>query len=1254
MARVKAEGSTATPRGSKKLGSNSQTNSKLKQTSLMSFFSKSQSPKTGNTAKPKDNTSSRPTSQESFPSPSSSPSRDSNDTTQIQSSHTDKENIKPDDTVETTVDLDDEEEEEVKAPIKLPATPATDSSVIKRPLKESKQQQSDPSSSPAKLPSSPTRRQRKNVISYNEDSDDDEEGDLSVSKTQRQRKKRRVIADDGSEDEFVPDAKSESEDDADEAFVVPDDFEDKKDQDVDDDLDDDDFIEITKPSTKPKSKSPAPIATSTKPKTNLSNKFTSASPYKAKVSQPVTKSPTPPKAQTKSQKFTKENEERYQWLIDIRDADRNSITDPQYDPRTLYIPSSAWAKFTNFEKQYWEIKSKMWDCIVFFKKGKFYELYEKDAMIAHNEFDLKIAGGGRANMQLAGIPEMSFDFWATSFITKGYKVAKVDQIETGLAKEIRESNGQAPKGKKDVIQRELKCVLTAGTLTDESMLSDDMATYCIAVKEDVDPENENGKVFGVAFIDTATGQIQLTEFKDDSECTKLETLASQLRPKELIISKNNLSQLALRILKFNSQNNAIFNYIKSESEFYDFDTTFETLTRGKYFPAESLDDLSNWPKTLKEFYETQKFVGFSAFGGLLWYLQSLKLDESLVSIGNISPYTTIKPSTNLVLDGQTLQNLEIFANSFDGTEKGTLFKLINRATTPFGKRLLKTWVVHPLLQQTDIDARLDSVDQLLEDGDLRSTIEFSLVKLPDLERLLSRVHASQLKLKDFTRVIEGFEDIAKLYKKLQNFEMKGSLGKIYSKFPNEIQDSLSKWDDAFDRVKAKDEGVLILSKGIEQDYDDSVSTIKDLEHELEATIKQYRRTFKTQEINYKDSGKELYTIEMPSRITVPKDWKRMGASKKTTRYWSPEVETMAKDIARAKECHKLIEESLITRMFKRFDTDYSVWSSAINAIAKIDCLVSLAKTSESIGFPSVRPKFVESETGILEFKELRHPCFNMGITASKDFIPNDISLGGSSPNLGLLTGANAAGKSTVLRMTCIAVLLAQIGSHVPCESATLTPVDRIMTRLGANDNIMQGKSTFFVELSETKRILENATPKSLLVLDELGRGGSSSDGFAIAEAVLHHVATHIQSLGFFATHYGSLGQSFQNHPQIKPFRMAIIVDNESKNITFLYKLEEGAAEGSFGMHVASMCGIEKEIIDNSEIAAETFEHTSKLKRTELNQLSAIPLGLQSDIARLLKQGFKNSENGAGEGVLIYNETVQKNALQSIGKLIDAL
>ena len=438
-------------------------------------------------------------------------------------------------------------------------------------------------------------------------------------------------------------------------------------------------------------------------------------------------------------------------------------------------------------------------------------------------------------------------------------------------------------------------------------------------------------------------------------------------------------------------------------------------------------------------------------------------------------------------------------------------------------------------------------------------------------------------------------------------------------------------------------------------------------------MKQYRKQFRCPNIAFKDSGKEIYTIEIPVNATknVPSDWVQMAANKSTKKYYSEEVRILARSMAEARETHKALEEDLKNRLCKKFDAAFmDTWTPTVHAISNIDCLLSLTKTSESLGTVACRPQFVDEEdvstgeklNGFVKFKQLRHPCFNLGATVMKDFISNDVELGRHQPQLGLLTGANAAGKSTVLRMTCIAVIMAQMGCYVPCEAASLAPVDRIMTRLGANDNIMQGKSTFFVELSETKKILDLATRRSLLVVDELGRGGSSSDGFAIAEAVLHHVATHIQSLGFFATHYANLGLSFVGHPQVRPLRMAILVDEETRNVTFLYRLEEGRSEGSFGMHVATMCGISREIVDNAQLAADKFEHTTRLiKEKQLassgieGEVVEIPLGLQSDFARLVfGDGLRNSALGTGEGVMIYDNNVQRNALLNIFRMVDSL
>ena len=422
---------------------------------------------------------------------------------------------------------------------------------------------------------------------------------------------------------------------------------------------------------------------------------------------------------------------------------------------------------------------------------------------------------------------------------------------------------------------------------------------------------------------------------------------------------------------------------------------------------------------------------------------------------------------------------------------------------------------------------------------------------------------------------------------------------------------------------AKTEGTLVPAPGVEEDYDESQKVIDECLADLETLLKKVRKDLGNSAIVYRDNGKEIYQLEVPKKTKVPNTWDQMSATAKVTRYYSPELRKLVRALQEATETHSQITKEVAGRFCAKFDEDYTIWLAAVKIIAQLDCLISLAKASASLGEPSCRPMFIEDKRSVVEFEELRHPCM---LNTVDDFIPNDIRLGGESPNISLLTGANAAGKSTILRMTCIAVILAQVGCYLPCTSARLTPVDRIMSRLGANDNIFAAQSTFFVELSETQKILSEATPRSLVILDELGRGTSSYDGVAVAQAVLHDISTRVGCVGFFATHYRSLAKEFEAHPEVVNKRMRIHVDEESKSITFLYKLEEGVAEGSFGMHCAAMCGIPSKVIKNAEDAAREWEHTSRLgERMEVKKEEGgvyVPLGLQSDVAWTLREGLE--------------------------------
>ena len=954
--------------------------------------------------------------------------------------------------------------------------------------------------------------------------------------------------------------------------------------------------------------------------------------YDPENPQPLQQRPTniPPKQSNgKKKAHLTEPEQRHAWLESIRDIDRNPPGHPDYDPRTLYVPPMAWKNFSAFEQQYWEIKQKHWDTIVFFKKGKFYELYENDATIGHQLFDLKLTD--RVNMRMVGVPESSLPLWAGQFVAKGFKIARVDQKESALAKDMRERGevSTKKKSKEDtVIKRELACVLTAGTLVDGSMLQDDMATYCVAIKES---EIDDLPAFGVAFVDTATGQFNVSQFIDDADLTKFETFVAQTRPQELVLEKGGLTTKTLRILKNNTGLTTIWNYLKPGKEFWEGHITAKEIEAEDYFPEK-------WPQVLEK--AKEKDLLMSALGALIQYLRTLKIEQPLVTMGNFSSYDPLRKATSLVLDGQTLINLEIFTNTYDGGIEGTLFQLLNRCITPFGKRMFKQWVCHPLMDPKKINARLDAVDSLNADYKVRDRFTSQMLKMPDLERLISRVHAKTCKVQEFVRVLEGFEQIDHTISLLrdgtgQATDSEGVISQLISAMPD-LGPRLKYWHEAFDRNKARETGQLVPEPGVEEDFDESQATLESINEDLNELISKWRKELGSSKICYRDNGKEIFQMEVPVKLKVPSDWDQTSATSTVKRYYFPELRKLVRKLQEARETHSQIAKDVANKLYAKFDEHYEIWLAAVKIIAQLDCLISLAKASTSLGHPSCRPEFVDEDatTGKarLELVDLRHPCL---LAKVDDFIPNDIVLGGATPNLTLLTGANAAGKSTVLRMTCIAVIMAQIGCYIPCASARLTPFDRIMSRLGAQDHIFAAQSTFFVELAETKKILAEATPRSLVILDELGRGTSSHDGVAVAQAVLHHLASHVGCLGFFATHYHSLAHEFAHHPEVASKRMAILVDDADRRVTFLYKLEEGTAEGSFGMHCASMCGISEEVIKRAEDAAKEWEisHVMHAKKPSGGEDSddgkerekEVPLGVLSDLAWILKGEEGDSE-----------------------------
>ncbi|GKT92348.1 DNA mismatch repair protein Msh6 [Colletotrichum tofieldiae] len=570
---------------------------------------------------------------------------------------------------------------------------------------------------------------------------------------------------------------------------------------------------------------------------------------------PTVRRPAAPKGKEKA--HIKEPEDRYPWLANIVDINKKPPNDPDHDPSTVYIPPMAWNKFSPFEKQYWEIKQNLWDTVVFFKKGKFYELYENDATIGHQLFDLKLTD--RVNMRMVGVPESSLDMWVNQFVAKGYKVARVDQMESALGKEMRERDDTSAKNKKadKIIRRELACILTGGTLVDGSMLQDDLATYCASIKEST---IDDKPAFGITFVDCATGQFFISEFEDDADLTKFETFVAQTSPRELILEKSQISTKALRILKNNTSPMTIWNYLKQGSEFWDADVSRRELDHSGYFAKEDGGD-EVWPETLAQ--ARDKDLLMSAFGALIQYLRVLKLEGDLLSQGNFEWYSPIRRNGTLILDGQTLINLEVFSNTVNGGPEGTLFTLLNRCVTPFGKRLFRQWVCHPLCDTKKINERLDAVDMLNSDRGVREQFTSQMTKMPDLERLISRIHAASCKPEDFVRVLEGFEQIEYTMGLLSSFGGGNSLvDRLLTSMPN-LSEPLSYWKTAFDRKKAKDEKIFIPERRIEHDFDNSQDHIEEIKHELQTLLGKKKLELKCKTLKFTDVGKEIYQIEAP-------------------------------------------------------------------------------------------------------------------------------------------------------------------------------------------------------------------------------------------------------------------------------------------------------------------------------------------------------------------------------------------------------
>lgn len=541
-------------------------------------------------------------------------------------------------------------------------------------------------------------------------------------------------------------------------------------------------------------------------------------------------------------------------------------------------------------------------------------------------------------------------------------------------------------------------------MIDQELLSGHTSTYLLSIKED--PIEH---IYGFSFVECSTGKFTIGSIQDDVHGTGFETLCHAMNPRELLFERGNLSKLSLTILK------AIHPQMTSRkplTEFWEAQNTIDQIDLKGYFKTSNNNE-GKWPEALSK-YKDNKFV-MSSFGGLISYLRELKLDEDLISMGNFNIYQAHETPTFLILDGQTLQNLEVLKNNVDGSRKGTMIELLDHCVTSFGKRLFQTWICHPLKKIKDINDRLFAIEEISKNESFINLLD-KMKKLPDLERLLCRIHAGgrgmkevnfgnadQKKMDLFLKTINGFHKLNDILEEFKNFKFESNiLSKIHKDDFPDISEILKYFDDAFDHNLAKETGYITPSKGINENYDSICEKEKEIEKKLDDILKQSQKSLKCKEINFFHKKNERYQLEIPIQIkSVPKEYKLMGSTKKFKRYYNPEIISLVKELDDLNESRENILREITKEMFRQFDEKYSIWNQCIQIISELDCLFSLYKVSQKNNMSC--PKFIDQKEPILNLKDMVHPCITLS-SISREVIPNDVKLGDDVAKLLIVTG----------------------------------------------------------------------------------------------------------------------------------------------------------------------------------------------------------------------------------------------------------
>ena len=794
-------------------------------------------------------------------------------------------------------------------------------------------------------------------------------------------------------------------------------------------------------------------------------------------------------------------------------------------------------------RQYLTIKENHQDAILFFRLGDFYEMFFDDAKQASQELDLTLTGRGKdeRRIPMCGVPYHAADGYISKLIAKGYKVAICEQIE--------DANDSKEITKRDVVK-----IITPATHLADTQLDSDDNMYLAAIYTTKDQSK-----YGFSFVDCSTGEFKCCLFNTKEDLC--DTLL-RLNPKECLIPRN---------LDFNFDAPFLLTHydpLSIEHAISKFNTFF------------NIHQLASFDLTTYE-------LAIPCAWSIIDYLSHTQ-KHALAQLTSCGVY---RWDTAMVLDVQSIRNLELLKPLFNDQKQGSLFWVINKTKTSLGARELKHWLLHPLTSIKAIEDRYDALDYLKKDLLTREEIREQLQLVYDCERLLSRIVSHNNNPRDIIALIESLTACIELGAILE--DTTAPLLQTPCKFFKQLTQHDHPIRVMIETIKAAlfipapntISAGNIINPGYDAELDALMQSFKDIKDWISGLeAKEQERTgIKTLRVGFNKVFGYYFQVSKGQTDHVPADYIRKQTLTNAERYITPELKEKETVLLHGEEKQTQLEQRIYQTLVDCITKQTPLIQECAMHIAQLDCLQSLATVSQQLNY--TRPTLSDQNTD-LQLTQSRHPVLEK--QHPHDIIANDIYLD-EKKNFMLLTGPNMAGKSTLMKQVALTVILAQIGSFVPAESAHIGLVDRCFTRIGASDNLSHGQSTFMVEMTETSTILHNATAKSLIILDEIGRGTSTYDGMSIAAAVIHYLHNHIKARTLFATHYHELTTITKECHHVKNASMAI--NEENGSLIFTYQLVTGPADKSYGIHVAEMAGLPKQLIDHAQLLLNRYENS---------------------------------------------------------------